>query len=144
VIVFDLVCETDHRFEGWFRNSAEYQQQLHTGMLTCPVCGSENIAKLPSPSRVNLGKSQQALDKLNSIQHEVRQVADKIQQYVRENFEDVGTEFAQEAKKIHYGEADERNIHGLATVEEVAELHDEGIQAIPLYNVAKPDKDKLN
>ena len=143
MIVFDLTCDINHRFEGWFRNSEEYHQQLETGMLICPVCGSEHINKIPSPSRVNFGKSKENLRELASIQNDVKQIADKIQKFVTDNFEDVGSDFADEAKRIYYGEAEERNIHGIATLEEVIELHDEGIEAMPLLN-AKSDKDKLN
>lgn len=143
MIVFDLTCEIEHRFEGWFRNSDEYHQQLESGMLTCPVCGSDHIVKVPSPSRINFGKAKETMHELATIQHDVKLIAEKLQKFVEENFEDVGTEFAEEAKRIYYGESEERNIHGMATLEEVIDLYDEGIEAMPLYNT-KPDKNKLN
>lgn len=143
MIVFDLSCDIEHRFEGWFRNSEEYYQQLESGLLTCPVCGSDHIVKVPSPSRVNLGKAKETMRELANIQNDVQQLAQKLQKFVSENFEDVGSEFAEEAKKIYYGESEERNIHGIATHDEIVELYEEGIDAIPLFT-NKPDKDKLN
>jgi hypothetical protein len=143
VIVFDLSCDIEHRFEGWFRNSDEYHQQLESGLLTCPVCGSDQIVKIPSPSRVNLGKAKETMRELANIQNDVQRLTQKLQNFVKQNFEDVGSEFAEEAKKIHYGEAEERNIHGIATSEEITELYEEGVDAIPLFDT-KPDKDKLN
>lgn len=143
MIVFDLACADEHEFEGWFRDSKEYQKQLDTGLLTCPVCGSENIVKMPSASHISFGKSKNAISEFSTIQNDAQHLADKIRHFINNNFEDVGANFTAEAKKIHYGEADERNIHGSATKKEVLELHEEGIETFPVP-VTKPDKDKLN
>ena len=142
MIVFDLICDEEHQFEGWFRNSQEFEQQKETGMLTCPVCGSEHIAKLVSPSRVNFGKMEkQALDLL-AIQSDAQQLLSRINKYISTHFEDVGGAFAEEARKMHYGEKDERNIRGSATFDEAHELHEEGIDIFTIF--PSDDKDKLN
>ena len=147
MIIFDLQCVNDHRFEGWFKNIAEFDSQLTSAMLHCPVCGTEQVAKLPSASHLNFGKAnpQQAMIPQSEPAQPISDVnvlLRKIHDHVKHNFEDVGNEFAIEAKRMHYGEIEERNIRGNATRDEVEELHEEGIMAIPLPNF--PDKDKLN
>lgn len=143
MIVFDLICDEQHRFEGWFRNSEEFEEQLDTGLLTCPICGSDHVTKLLSPSRLNFGKAEkQALDLL-AIQNDAQQLLTRINNYISKHFEDVGSEFADEVRKIHYGETDERNIRGSASVEEADELYEEGIDIFPII-MPDDDKDKLN
>lgn len=142
MIVFDLICDEQHQFEGWFGNSEEFDTQKKTGLLTCPICGSEHVTKLLSPSRVNFGKMEkQALDLL-AIQSDAQQLLSRINKYISSHFEDVGSEFAEEARKMHYGDVDERNIRGSASYDEARELHDEGIDIFPILPV--DDKDKLN
>lgn len=142
MIVFDLICDEQHQFEGWFRNSEEFEAQKETGLLICPICGSEHVTKILSPSRLNLGKlEKQAMDLL-AIQNDAQQLATRINQYISKHFENVGDAFAEEARKIHYGEADERNIYGSATLEDANELFEEGIDVIPIPS--SDDKDKLN
>jgi len=141
MIVFDLVCEFDHEFEGWFKNASEFESQQTTGLLTCPMCGTDNVVKVPSASRINLGKKEKQLAELVDIQQNAETLANKITEYVTNNFEDVGDEFANVSKKMHYGQEDERNIFGSATLEDALELHEEGIDVIPLPSTKK---DKLN
>lgn len=142
MIVFDLICEEEHQFEGWFRNSQEFEDQKQTGMLTCPICGSEHVAKLLSPSRVNFGKMEkQALDLL-AIQNDAQQLISRINKYISTHFEDVGSAFAEEARKIHYGEKAERSIRGATTIDEASELFEEGIDVFPIPAI--DDKEKLN
>lgn len=142
MIVFDLICDEEHRFEGWFRNSEEFEDQIETGLLTCPVCGSELITKLLSPSRLNLGKVEKQAEDLLALQHDAQQLLTRINQYINTHFDDVGNEFADEARKMHYGESDERNIRGTATLDEAHELYEEGIDIFPI--VSDDDKDKMN
>jgi len=143
VIVFDLLCDEQHRFEGWFRNSEEFESQLDSGLLTCPICGSEHVSKQLSPSRLNFGKNEKQTQELLSIQQDAQQLADRIAQYINTHFEDVGSEFAEEARKMYYGDIDERSIRGTATRDEALELYEEGIDIFPIQN-ADDDKDKLN
>lgn len=142
MIVFDLICEEEHQFEGWFRNSAEFQQQQGNGMLTCPVCGTDNITKVPSASRINLHKMEQQVSELLSIKTDAQQLIKNISSYIHRHFDDVGDDFADEARKMHYGKADERNIRGTATFDQARELYDEGIDVFPILLDDK--KDKLN
>ena len=147
MIIFDLQCANDHRFEGWFKNAFEYEDQLASSMIHCPICGSESVTKVPTASHLNLGKAaDQITEKTPTTQAILTQDAKaflyKLHEHVKQNYEDVGDEFANEAKRMHYGEIEERNIRGNASKEEVAELNDEGIMAIPLPDL--PDKDKLN
>jgi hypothetical protein len=143
LIVFDLICDEQHQFEGWFRNSEEFETQVETGLLSCPICGSEHVTKLLSPSRLNFGKAEkQALDLL-AIQNDAQQLLLRINKYINTHFEDVGGDFADEARKIHYGETDERNIRGSATVDEAHELYEEGIDIFPIIT-PDDDEDKLN
>ena len=136
MIVFDLSCDHGHCFEGWFRNSEEYASQLASGLLSCPSCGSESIIKKPSASRINLGKQQQ-LAQLSSIHQDAQNLAHKVNEFIRTNFEDVGNQFADQALKMHYGEIEERNIKGTATLKETKDLKEEGVDIIPLPDLSK-------
>ena len=136
MIVFDLSCDHGHSFEGWFRNSEDYTSQLASRLLSCPSCGSESIIKKPSASRINLGKQQQ-LTQLSSIHQDAQKLVHKINEYIRTNFDDVGNQFADQALKMHYGEIEERNIKGTATVQEANHLKEEGVDVIPLPDITK-------
>lgn len=136
-MIYDLVCESDHRFEGWFKNLDDYAHQLETHILTCPICDSHKVHKVPSASYISKGtESPRSLPDPLTLSR-------KLHAYVEKNFQQVGTQFADEARKMHYGETEERNITGTATREEVQDLTREGINtiALPPKVVAK---DKLN
>jgi len=141
MIVFDLVCEHDHEFEGWFKNAGDFISQQNNGLLNCPLCGTDNIVKVPSASHISVGNKDKHLAELADIQNDAASLVNKITEYVSKNFEDVGGEFADVAKKIYYGKEAERNIYGSATLDEAIELHEEGIDVIPLPT---NKKDKLN
>ena len=147
MIIFDLQCVNDHRFEGWFKNTSEFESQLSSAMIHCPVCGTEQVAKVPSASHLSLGKTypQQAIapqTKAALPAPDMNVLLRKLRDHIKQNFEDVGNEFASEAKRMHYGEIEERNIHGNATKDEIDELQEDGIMAFPIPDF--PDKDKLN
>lgn len=145
MIIYDLECGSQHRFEGWFKNAEEFAEQQDNGMLICPVCGSEDIRKIPSASHIAKASSSELLDpvKKETDQADRRQVLKMFNDYINNNFDDVGNRFAEEAKKMHYGESEERNIRGTATSDEIKELKEEGVSAIQLPP-APYDKDKLN
>ncbi len=116
-------------------------------MIHCPLCGIDQVAKVPTASHLSLGKTtdsnpQVAQTKQVILSQDANALLYQLHEHVKQNFEDVGDEFATEAKRIHHGESEERNIRGNATKDEVAELNDEGIMAFPLPDL--PDKDKLN
>jgi len=147
MIIFDLQCANDHRFEGWFKNASEYEYQLASTMIHCPICDTEQVTRVPTATHLNLGKTaQQSTQAVQTEQailaQDANAVLHKLHEHVKRNYEDVGDEFAAEAKRMHYGEVEERNIRGNATKDEVAELNDEGIMALPIPDL--PDKDKLN
>ncbi|MDH5408081.1 MAG: DUF1178 family protein [Gammaproteobacteria bacterium] len=140
MIIYDLECDASHRFEGWFKNASDYENQLATKLLTCPICHSEQVKKLPSATHINKNRTQAAPSQ-RTLPKEIVELQ-KLQQYVENNFDNVGTQFAEEVKKIHYGEAEDRNIYGTATINEVVELKDEGIEALPIPLLK--DKKELN
>lgn len=146
MIIFDIECENTHRFEGWFKSSDEFNNQIAAGMITCPICGSSQVHKLPTASRLNITRSS-TTDSANSSasadnEMSARKIFRQLQDYVTKNYEDVGDKFAEEATRIHYGECEKRNIRGKATQEEVSTLHDEGIDVMPLPVMI--EKEKLN
>jgi hypothetical protein len=134
VIVYRLNCPQDHAFEGWFRDSAAYDAQSADGKLVCPVCESRDIRKAPMapslPSAVGERKAQSASGA--SELRKMRQFVTGLRKYVEENAEYVGPRFPEEARKIHYGETEERHIYGEASVGEARELIEEGVDVAPL------------
>lgn len=149
MVVYDLICDGDHRFEGWFKSEGDYHQQLQQGLLACPVCASEAVRRIPSASYIQTGKGRAS----HSPSTQAAQsgtapgidfsLVEEFRQFLAANTEDVGREFAEEAKKMHYGEAEARAIRGEASLDEVIELREEGIDALLLPGVLEPNK-KLN
>jgi hypothetical protein len=136
LIRYSLTCDNAHEFEGWFSESADFDRQVETGLLTCPVCHSAAISKLlmaPSVSTAR-GKDKMQTLAMDAMRREALQKLKEAVAAVKANSEDVGTQFPEEARKIHYGEADARGIIGQATVDEAQALLEEGIEiaAIPV------------
>ena len=129
VKIFDLLCANDHRFEGWFASGAEYEQQRDSGIIACPMCGDSQIVKVPAASYVNTGATDRApvpKAEVAEASPEQTQYANfrsamlaKLVEYVVKNTEDVGKDFPEEARKIHYGETPDRKIRGVASAQEV-------------------------
>jgi len=148
MVVYDLSCGQAHRFEGWFSSADDYVKQLACGQLACPLCESKDVHKVPSAPHLQARSGGKAPVEAISNGVEVRaklaaSVLEQIRDVVLKNSEDVGSQFASEARKIHYGEAKERGIRGQATQDEVRELRDEGVDVLSLPNAAL-DKSKLN
>ena len=134
MIKYSLCCDSAHTFEGWFSGSAEFDRQIDIGLITCPVCGSASISKsLMAPSvstaRKQEAKKQMAMDLLRQ---ETMAKLKEVVSSIRATSEDVGERFAEEARKIHYGEADARGIIGQASLVEVQDLLEEGVDVAPL------------
>ncbi len=132
MIVYNLVCAKDHSFEGWFASSSAFDAQAADGKLVCPVCNTRKVTKAPmapalSP-KVGKQKSAPGPDELRKM----RQFMTGLRKYVEENAENVGNKFPEEARKIHYGEIEERLIYGQATVAEAKELIEEGVDVAAL------------
>ena len=150
--VLDLQCLQGHAFEGWLSSEDDFQTQHARGLLTCPMCGEAEVAKLPSAPRLNLSGATQARGP--SQRPEAPGVAPTqgppstdvaalppqalqsawlhMVRRVMANTEDVGQRFAEEARRMHYGEAEARGIRGQATAEQTEELLDDGIAVMPL------------
>jgi hypothetical protein len=134
--VFNLSCDNEHPFEGWFASADEFDRQLEVKMVECPVCGSHAVRKLLSAPRLNLGaegpesSTKQAVAMPNdaTMQAMLLQMA----RHIHANTEDVGERFPEEARRIHYEEAPKRSIRGLASRDDAAQLADEGIEVMPV------------
>ncbi len=141
--VFDLSCQDDHRFEGWFASAEEYDTQLNSGLLVCPMCGSEKIRKLPAAPHLSLSREPGAASPAAaSASTGIKQAQAswlRVARQIVENTDDVGEAFSDEARRIHYHEVPTRGIRGVATAAERAELEEEGIEvfAFPLPKAAK-------
>ncbi|MEH6692564.1 MAG: DUF1178 family protein [Pseudorhizobium pelagicum] len=134
MIRYSLVCDSGHSFEGWFSQSADFDRQVATGFLTCPTCNSAAISKslmAPSVSTARRKDEKRAVA-MDMAQKQVMAKLREAVSAIKANAEDVGEKFPEEARKIHYGEADARGIIGKASVEEVRALVDEGIEVAPL------------
>ena len=138
--VLNLQCAHAHGFEGWFASEDDFQDQLARGLVECPICGDAQVAKMPSAPRLNLGAAAPK-EAAPAPKQEVMNAAPNAQlqaawmqlvKQVMANTEDVGERFAEEARKIHYGESEERGIRGQASKEETQALLEEGIGVLPL------------
>ena len=148
MIVYQLRCSNGHEFEAWFRDSGTYDKQVKDGNVACAHCGDVHVFKALmapniAPSRKRAPSSP---DESDRAERRAREVAEKIldavgniRSHVEKNFENVGDEFAEEAKRIYYGEADERGIYGKATNEEAEELNEEGIEFYRLPLIDRRD-----
>lgn len=135
MIVFNLKCDHDHAFEGWFASSAAYDTQRAAGQVVCPHCASIKIEKAPmAPAVARTKKTVLAQEDRKKM----RQFVAGMRRYVQENADYVGKDFPEEARKIHYGEIAERHIYGEASPEEAQELIDEGVDIAAL----PPDLDE--
>lgn len=136
MIRYALRCASGHGFESWFRDSAAYDDQAASGLLSCPHCGEARIEKQIMAPAVALKEDAalvaQPIAMMGEKDREMRAKLRAFHQHLKANAEDVGGGFAEEARKIHYGESDERAIYGVATPPEAQALHDEGIAVLPL------------
>ncbi len=135
MIVFNLQCADGHGFEAWFKDAKAFASQRRGRKIACPVCGATGVEKLPAAPRISKGKGETlaAADEGKARTAEFMNALDKLHKHVEENCDYVGDKFADEARKIHQGEAEERGIYGEATKKEAVELTEEGVPfaAIP-------------
>jgi len=140
--VMDLRCGVGHGFEGWFASEDDYAAQRQRGLLDCPVCGNADVLRLPSAPRLNLsGARGPEADAQTAPAPAAETVPPGHAQAMRfveavadllKNTQDVGSRFAEEARRIHYGESDARAIRGQTTPQEREALADEGIEVFTL------------
>jgi hypothetical protein len=154
MIVFNLSCTQQHHFDGWFRSSEDYERQAAQSLIECPICGAKEIAKHLSAPRINVGTlsssvsgssgqvTQDQPDALAAGTHDVVGAATipslqshmlkQFKEFVLTNTENVGSDFAETARKMHYGEESQRNIRGRISMEESQALREEGIETVGL------------
>lgn len=134
MISFNLICSNTHEFEGWFSSSSNFDAQKERGLVECPVCGDKAVEKsLMAPSVATSRSKEQAVPvAMNAEQQKMMSQIRELTKKMREGAEDVGEKFAEEARKIHYGETEARGIYGQATPVEAKDLADEGVEFIPL------------
>lgn len=145
MIVFNLICANDHRFEGWFASTEDFNQQRHDHLLTCPSCGDQVIEKTPHAPYIKTSATHGIEEEIAPDEQQYvanfEEALTKIADYIVRNTEDVGEAFPEEVRKIHYDETPERKIRGVATQEEVVELREEGIEVVslpmPAYRLGK-------
>jgi hypothetical protein len=156
MIRYALNCDQGHEFESWFQNSAAYDKQAKRALVTCPVCGSAKVEKAmmaprlansdiaePRPSPANPAPPLQPapmppIPPKNPVammlppERELRQKLKELRDHITKNASYVGTSFPEEARKIQYGETEQRSIYGEASADDARELHEEGIEFHPL------------
>ena len=127
MILYDIRCVHDHVFEAWFKDSETFDEQIEADGVSCPVCGVTDVEKALMAPRLNKGKSD---DHANVQEQMGRYVAamNEMRRHVQDNCDYVGDKFAEEARKIHYGEVESRGIYGEATNDKASSLSDEGVE----------------
>ncbi|MCJ2015467.1 DUF1178 family protein [Methylobacterium sp. J-076] len=144
MIRYNLVCEAAHGFECWFPSSDSYETQVGRGLVTCPTCGTVAVSKavmapmvartdrpsVPAPSPQLPAEAPVRM--ISEPERKVREAIKALHAHVTATSEHVGERFAEEARKIHYGEAEGRSIHGRASLDEARALVEEGIDVAPL------------
>jgi hypothetical protein len=140
-----MACAKGHEFEGWFKDSAAYDLQESDGTLTCPMCGDAHVRKaIMAPSvKTSVTKAKGQTTPASSPvadERKLRQFVAGYRKFIQENADYVGPRFPEEARKIHYGETEERHIYGESSIAEARELIEEGIEIAPV----PPDPGDLN
>lgn len=140
MILFKLKCASDHEFEAWFRDNAAYDRQRARGLITCPDCGGNHVEKAPMAPRVRrtqpapeavpapAAAAKAATLPAHADPAKLRRLLQEVRRQVEANCDYVGDRFADEARRIHRGEADARGIYGEASDKQARELADEGIE----------------
>jgi len=130
--VLNLRCAHEHRFEGWFGSDDDFQTQSERGLVECPMCGDKAVSRLPSAPRLNVSHLRESTIERAPVDAETQRQSDWMRavRHLMANTEDVGERFPEEARRIHYGEAQGRGIRGKATPEDADALREEGIEVM--------------
>ncbi len=150
MIIYDLICDNDHQFEGWFRSADDFDSQIERKLVRCPQCDSAVVRRIPSAVAIG-GHAEQseeapkhsstpATTAMVPVGAQLAEAYRTLVQTIIANSEDVGSSFAEEARKIHYQEAPERLIRGQASSDECDALLDEGIEILHLPLLRDRDK----
>ncbi|MCF3641048.1 DUF1178 family protein [Rhizobium sp. TRM95111] len=134
MILYGLVCDNGHDFDGWFKSASDFDRQTAMRLVSCPVCNSESVSKrLMAPSVATARRKDERRQLvMNAQQSEMVGKLREIVTQIRANADDVGERFPEEARKIHYGEAEQRGLIGKASAEDAKALIEEGIEIAPL------------
>lgn len=133
MIKYALVCDHEHEFEGWFASSTDYDDQAERGLIGCPVCSSMCVRKQIMAPRISGTKAQKSEATVSPGERQaMREVMNQIRSHVESNFDYVGDSFAREARAIHEGISEKREIYGEAAPSEVRALIGDGIGVLPL------------
>lgn len=133
MIRFSLHCDHGHEFEGWFRDNADFDRQSERKLVSCPVCNSPDIQKsLMVPAVSTSRAKEQVAIAMGEAQKQALEQMRELSRKVRENADYVGDQFAEEARKIHFGETEARGIYGEASREDVHSLIEDGVDVMPL------------
>jgi len=132
MIRYALSCDRGHEFNAWFGSISSYDEQVEAHAITCPSCGSTHVRKSPMAPAVKKRKAEPVAVREDGERHRTYAFLKDLKAHLKANAEHVGPAFPEEARKMHYGEAEARSIYGEATVEEAKALKEEGIQALPL------------
>lgn len=135
MILFELRCANDHHFEGWFKDNASFDAQQAAGVIACPECGDVKVVKAIMAPRLNKARGQQ-LD-VHDIARQMRSLLADIRKTVEESCDYVGERFPEEARKIHYGDAESRPIYGEASDDDARDLEEEGVPLARIPWVSK-------
>ncbi len=139
MIRYALQCDSDHEFEAWFRSSRDHDEQANERAIICPVCGSHDVRKAMMAPNVAKSGKHGGVDTAAEYEKFIRLMTG-LRKHVEANADYVGDRFAEEARRIHYGEAEERGIYGEATLDEARELIEEGVEVAPLPQRSSPGK----
>ncbi|MBC8716529.1 DUF1178 family protein [Ochrobactrum sp. Marseille-Q0166] len=133
MIRFSLHCDHGHEFEGWFRDNADFDRQSERKLVTCPACNSAQVQKsLMAPAVSTSRSKEQVAIAMSEAQKQMLEQMRELSRKVRENADYVGDQFAEEARKIHFGETEARGIYGEASKEDVHSLIEDGVDVMPL------------
>jgi len=148
MIFYQLRCVDEHSFEAWFRDSTGYDEQVRSGVVECPYCGSTDISKAPmaphiggtAPDGADAGGERETDEhRANAVARKILDAVGRMRDYAEQNFEDVGDEFADQARKIHSGEEPGRGIYGTASDQDAEDLEEEGIEFVRLPGPPRRD-----
>ena len=133
MIHFSLRCDDGHDFEAWFRNNADFETQTARGLIECPHCGISRVSKALMAPSVSTGRKREQIalamgEEQKRVLAQLKQLAEKVKQEA----DYVGDKFAEEARKIHFGETEARGIYGQATPDEARLLIEEGVEFMPI------------
>ena len=133
MIKYNLKCENDHNFDAWFSDSSNFEKQNKKSLILCPKCSSTKIEKnIMAP---NIGSKKQSYTNALKTEKNIEKIIKNVRKHVEKNYEYVGNKFADEARAIHYGEKEEREIYGETSIEEAVDLIEEGVNVTPLPGI---------